>query len=283
MRGGLRTMERVLHGETQGGHTGRAWRIRLAEKKRGTKRPGHAFRHVARPKTHRSETTTVGSLLRCVHTIQIKLRGRQGRQDLLWCASIRIGLGWLRPESRERRVQFALCWHHLSHTNTHSNIQIALVVRVASKCYAGAPPLRHVYTVGKNQYLCSTIGMFWGNNKLECPLHYWLVRCERHERRVGLEKLWICYIRITYMLFKGTSHMHVRLNSTTCICCFENIYMLFGKKDMFFKKHNMTDKKICRLKNMFFKKHTMTDKKIKICFLRNIIWRIRNIHMTDKP
>ena len=38
--------------------------------------------------------------------------------------------------------------------------------------------------------------------------------------------------------------------------------MLFGKKNMFFKKHNMTDKKICRLKNMFFKKHNMTDKKI---------------------
>ena len=66
------------------------------------------FQPVAQIKTHHSETTTVGSLLRCVHTIQIKLRGRQGRQDLLWCASIRIGLAWLRPESRERRVQFAL-------------------------------------------------------------------------------------------------------------------------------------------------------------------------------
>jgi len=30
---------------------------------------------------------------------------------------------------------------------------------------------------------------------------------------------------------------------------------------MFFKKHNMSDKKICRLKNMFFKKHNMSDKK----------------------
>ena len=30
---------------------------------------------------------------------------------------------------------------------------------------------------------------------------------------------------------------------------------------MFFKKHNMTDKKICRLKNMFFKKHNMSNKK----------------------
>jgi len=186
---GLRTMERVLHGETQGGRTGRAWRIRLAEKTGGTKRPGHGFQPMAQTKTHRSETTTVGSLLRCVHTIQIKLRGHQGRQDLLWCASIRIGLAWLRPESRERRVQFALWWHHLSHTNTHCNIQIALGVRVASKRYARAPPLRHVYTVGKKQYLCSTIGMFWGNNKLECPLHYWLVRCERHERRVGLGRL----------------------------------------------------------------------------------------------
>ena len=42
-------------------------------------------------------------------------------------------------------------------------------------------------------------------------------------------------------------------------------------KNMFFKKDNMTDKKICCLKNMFFKKHKMTDKKIKICSLRNII------------
>jgi len=184
MRAGLRTMERVLHGETQAGHAGRAWHIRLAEKTGGTKR--RDFQPVAQTKTHRSETTTVGSLLRCVHTIQIKLRGRQGRRDLLWCASIRIGLAWLRPESRERRVQFALC---LSHTNTHSNIQIALGVRVASKCYARAPPLRNVYTVGKKQYLCSTIGMLWGNNKLECPLHYWLVCCERHERRLGLERL----------------------------------------------------------------------------------------------
>ena len=30
---------------------------------------------------------------------------------------------------------------------------------------------------------------------------------------------------------------------------------------MFFKKHNMSDKKICRSKNMFFKKHNMSDKK----------------------
>ena len=30
---------------------------------------------------------------------------------------------------------------------------------------------------------------------------------------------------------------------------------------MLFKKHNMSDKKICRLKNMFFKKHNMSDKK----------------------
>ena len=121
MRGGLRTMERVLHGETQGGRTGRAWRIRLTETTRGTKR--HGFQPVAQTKTHRSETITVGSLLRRVHTIQIKLQGRQGRRDLLWCVSIRIGLAWLRPESRERTVQFALCWHHLSHTNTHSNMK----------------------------------------------------------------------------------------------------------------------------------------------------------------
>ena len=63
------------------------------------------------------------------------------------------------------------------------------------------------------------------------------------------------------MLFKGTSHMHARLNSMTSICFLKNIYMFFGKKNVFFKKHNMSDKKICRLKNMFFKKHNMTDKK----------------------
>jgi hypothetical protein len=94
----------------------------LAEKKRGTKRPGHGFRHVAQPKTHRSETTTVGSLLRCVHTIQIKLRGRQGRQDLLRCASIRIGLGWLRPEGAQSAIcalltPFITYKHTLQHTN----------------------------------------------------------------------------------------------------------------------------------------------------------------------
>jgi len=38
---------------------------------------------------------------------------------------------------------------------------------------------------------------------------------------------------------------------------------------MFCKKHNMTDKKICRLKNMFFKKHHLSDKK--------------HIYMSDKP
>ena len=114
------------------------------------------------------------------------------------------------------------------------------------------------------------------------------------------EVAWICYIMITYMLFKGTSHINVRLNSITYTCFLKTSVFCLKKntffrkhnmsdkkichlKNMFFKKHNMTDKKICRLKNMFFKKHNMTDKKIKICSLRNIIWRIRNIHMTDKP
>jgi len=206
MRGGLRTMERVLHGETQGGHAGRAWHIRLAETTGGTKRRN--FQPVAQIKTHCSETTTVGSLLQCVHTIQIKLRGRQGRQDLLWCASIRIGLAWLRPESRERRVQFALWWHHLSHTNTHSNIQIALGVRVASKCYARAPPLRHVYTVCKKQYLCSTIEM---KQSIGMPIALLIGPLRAPRKACGFgEVAWISYKRITYMLFKGTSHIHVR-------------------------------------------------------------------------
>jgi len=58
---------------------------------------------------------------------------------------------------------------------------------------------------------------------------------------------------------------------------FKNICMLFKKKK-FFKKHNMSDKKICRLKNMFFKKHNMTDKKIRR--LKNMFFKKHN--MTDK-
>ena len=248
MRGGLRTMERVLHGETQGGHTGRAWRIRLAGKTGGTKR--HGFQQVAQTKTHRSETTTVGSLLRCVHTIQIKLRGRQGRRDLLWCASIRIGLAWLRPESRERRVQFALWWHHLSHTNTHSNIQIALGVRVASKCYARAPPLRHVYTVGKKQYLCSTIGIF--EETINFNAH-----CTTDWSAASATKgVWV-WSGCMNKLHKDHINVVQGYKSYQCPIKFNNIYMFF--------------KDIC----MLFKK--------KICSLRNIICRIRNINMSDKP
>jgi len=70
------------------------------------------------------------------------------------------------------------------------------------------------------------------------------------------------------MLFKGTSHIDVRINSITSI----------KKIHMFFKKHNMSDKKLCRLKNMFFKKHNMTDKKI--CRLKNMFFK--NHNMTDK-
>ena len=47
---------------------------------------------------------------------------------------------------------------------------------------------------------------------------------------------------------------------------------------MICKKHNMSDKKICRLKNMFFKKHNMTDKKI--CRLKNMFFKKHN--MSDK-
>jgi hypothetical protein len=57
-------MERVLHGETQGGQAGRARRIRLADM-RGyshttTRRD---FRPMAQTETNRSEATSVGSLL----------------------------------------------------------------------------------------------------------------------------------------------------------------------------------------------------------------------------
>jgi len=62
------------------------------------------------------------------------------------------------------------------------------------------------------------------------------------------------------MLFKGTCHMDVRINSIISVC-FLKTYVCCLKKNISFKKHNMTDKKICRLKNMFFKKHNMTDKK----------------------
>ena len=152
MRGCLRTLERVVHGETQGGHAGRAWRIRLVETRGySRKTTRREFWPVAQTETTRSEATTVGSQLRCVHTLQIKPRGRPRRQALLRCASIRIQPGWLRPESRERGVQF-FCETRRSdpihHIHTHSNIRITLGVRVASECCARATPLRHVYTAG---------------------------------------------------------------------------------------------------------------------------------------
>ena len=171
------------------------------------------------------------------------------------CQTSRVD--WLRPESRERRVQFALCWHHLSHTNTHSNIQIALGVRVASKCYAGAPPERHVYTVG----ICVV--------QLECfeGTINWNGHSTTDWSAASATKgVWV-WTGCMNMLLKD--HIYVVQGYKSYICpikfgniyvFFKNIYMLFKKK-MFFKKHNMSDKKICRLKNMFFKKHNMSDKK----------------------
>ena len=79
------------------------------------------------------------------------------------------------------------------------------------------------------------------------------------------------------MLFKGTSHINVRLNSITSIC-FLKTYVCCLKKNIFFKKYNMSDKKIRRLKNMFFKKHNMTDKKV--CRLKNMFFKKHN--MSDK-
>jgi len=89
-------MLRGMHGETQGGQTGRAWRIRLA----GTRGCSHEttrrdFQPVAQTETNRSEATTVGSLLRCVHTLQVKLRGRPRQHALIRCASIQIRPGWV--------------------------------------------------------------------------------------------------------------------------------------------------------------------------------------------
>jgi len=55
---------------------------------------------------------------------------------------------------------------------------------------------------------------------------------------------------------------------------FKNICMLFKKKNVL-KKHNMSDKKIRRLKNMFLKKHSMTDKKI--CRLKNMFFKKHNV------
>jgi len=83
--------QHVVRGETQGGHAGRAWRIRLADTRgysRKTKRC--EFRPVALTETNRSEVTFVGNLLRYVHTLQIKLRGCPRRQALRRCASIQI-------------------------------------------------------------------------------------------------------------------------------------------------------------------------------------------------
>ena len=59
---------------------------------------------MAQTEANRADTTTVGSLLRYVQTVQNDLRGRPRRQDLLWCASIRIRT--VKPESRERAVEF---------------------------------------------------------------------------------------------------------------------------------------------------------------------------------
>ena len=78
------------------------------------------------------------------------------------------------------------------------------------------------------------------------------------------------------MLFRGTSHIDVRINSITSVC-FSKTYVCCLKKNIFFKKHNMLDKKTCRLKDMFFKKHNMTDKKM--CRLKNMFFKKHN--MTD--
>ena len=89
-------MERVLHGEIQGGQAGRARRteVHLAD----TRGYSHAttrrdFQPVAQTKTNRCEANTVGCLLRCVHTLQVKLWGRPRQQVLLRCAKIQIRHG----------------------------------------------------------------------------------------------------------------------------------------------------------------------------------------------
>ena len=190
MRGGLRTLERVVHGETQGGHAGRAWCICLADTRgcsHETKR--RDFRPVAQTETNCFKATTVGSLLQCVHTLQVKLRGRPRQQALLQCASIQIRLGWVRHESRECGVQFFFETRSSDPIHTHSNICIALGVRVASECCARATPWRHVYTGGRRHHLARrtesrTIQMFGGNNQLACPLNY-----ERHSWRDSCRKV----------------------------------------------------------------------------------------------
>ena len=200
MRGGLRTLECVVHGETQEGHAGRVWRIRLADTRgssRKTNRRG--FRPVPQTETNHSEATTVGSLLRCVHTLEIKLQGSPQRQALLWCASIWIRPGWLRPLSRECGVQF-FCETRSSdpihHVHTHTQ---TYVLPVASELLLSVAQDRHHWGTCtqeveniislEEQSRDSTIQMFWGNYKLVCPLNYWLVRWERHERRDGCGRM----------------------------------------------------------------------------------------------
>jgi len=135
MRRGLRTMDFVVHSKTQGGYAGRAWRIRLADMAgycRGTKRRN--FRSVAQTKANRSEATTVGSLLQCVHALQIELPGRPRRQDLHWCAFNQDGWGPSRGSAQCNffarqgvMIPFSTHTHTLQQTN-HPRCQSRLWV-----------------------------------------------------------------------------------------------------------------------------------------------------------
>jgi len=188
--------QHVVRGETQGGHAGRAWRIRLADTRgysRKTKRC--EFRPVALTETNRSEVTFVGSLLRYVHTLQIKLRGCPRRQALRRCASIQIRPGWLRSESRECGMQF-FCetWNSdpIHHVHTHIQTHVSPWVSesplsvVQERHYWGTctQEVQNIISL-EERSRDSTIEIFWGNNKLACKLNYWLVRWERHERHDG--------------------------------------------------------------------------------------------------
>jgi len=119
-------MERVLHGETQGGQAGRARRIRLAD----TRGYSHAttrrnVRQVAQTETNRSEATTVGSLLRCVHTLQVKLRGRPLQQALLWCVSIHIRLGTSRGSAECNPFVETRSSDPIHHVHTHTQTYVS--------------------------------------------------------------------------------------------------------------------------------------------------------------
>jgi len=248
MRGCLRTMEHILHGETQVGQTGRAWRIRLADTRGYSHETRRCdFRPVAQTETNRFKATTVGSLLRCVHTLQSKLRGCPRRQALLRCALIQIRPGWIRPETRECGVQF-FCETRSSDPihQVHTHTQIYVSPQVSESPLSVAQEQHHSGTCTQEveniisleeQSRDSTIEMFWENNKLACPLNYWLVPESATKGVMAAE-------RCKNMLHKYHIYVVKRCMTYICLIILYDIYMLFKNICMLFKNIYMLLKKI---------------------------------------